>query len=111
AHQPVLIELPVLVAIAAEPIAAIIVPLVSETNRDSIFAERPNLLDQAVIKLAVPLSCEKCFDFCSTLDKLRSISPHAVDRIRKRDPSGIARVPCVFGHSRFLCGALNCKRR
>ena len=37
-HQPVLIELPVFVAIAAEPMAAIIVPLVSETNRDSILA-------------------------------------------------------------------------
>ena len=47
-HQPVLIELPVLVAIAAKPIAAIIVPFVGEANRDSVLAECPNFLDQAV---------------------------------------------------------------
>ena len=56
AHQPVLIELPVLVAIAAKPIAAIIVPFVGETNCDSVLAERPNLLDQAVIELAIPFA-------------------------------------------------------
>src|SRR5260370_33873144 len=44
-HQPVLVELPVLVAIAAEPIAAIVVPFVSEANRDSVLVECPNLLD------------------------------------------------------------------
>jgi hypothetical protein len=44
-HQPVLIELPVLVAIAAEPIAAIVVPFVGEANRDSVLVERPNLFD------------------------------------------------------------------
>jgi hypothetical protein len=44
-HQPVFIELPVLVAIAAEPIAAIVVPFVGEANRDSVLVERPNLFD------------------------------------------------------------------
>jgi len=105
-HQPVLIELPVFVAIAAEPMAAIIVPLVSETNRDSILAERPNLLDQAVMKLAIPLTCEKCLDFCSTLDKLSTIAPATVGRIGKRDLGWIARVPCIFRHSHLLRGAL-----
>ena len=55
-HQPMLIELPVLVAIDAEAIAALVVPLVGEANRDSVLAERPNLLDQAVVKLAIPLA-------------------------------------------------------
>jgi hypothetical protein len=58
-HQPVFIELPVLVAIAAEPIAAIVVPFVGEANRDSILAEGPNLLDQAIIKLAIPFAGQK----------------------------------------------------
>ena len=48
AHQPVLIELPVLVAIATKLIAAIIVPFVGEANHDSVLAECPNFLDQAV---------------------------------------------------------------
>jgi len=55
AHQPVLVELPILVAIAAKPIAAIIVPFVGEANRDSVLAKRPNLLDQTVIEFAIPL--------------------------------------------------------
>src|SRR3954471_24832361 len=54
-HQPMLIEFPVLVAIAAKPIAAVVVPFVSEANRDPVIAERPNLLDEAVVKLAIPL--------------------------------------------------------
>src|SRR5499427_3804778 len=80
-HQPVLIELPVLVAIAAKPVAAIIMPFVGEANRDSVLAECPNFLDQAVVKLAIPLTCQKCFDFRTTLDELRAIAPATVDRV------------------------------
>jgi len=105
-HQPVLIELPVLVAIAAKPIAAIIVPFVGEANRDSVLAKRPNLLDQAVIELAIPLARQKCFDFRSTVDKLGAITPATVRRVGERDPGRIARVPCIFGHSHFLRGGL-----
>src|SRR5262250_1756265 len=93
-HQPVLIELPVLVAIAAKPIAAIIVPCVGEANRDSVLAKRPNRLDQAVIELAIPLARQKCFDFRSTLDKFRAIAPATVCCVGKRNASGVARVPC-----------------
>src|SRR5262249_23249483 len=110
-HQPVLIELPVLVAIAAKPIAAIIVPFVGEANRDSVLAKRPNLLDQAVIELTIPLARQKSFDFRSTLDELGAITPTTVRRVGKRDPGRIARVPCVLGHSRFLRGTLDCKGR
>src|SRR5215472_12813389 len=106
-HQPMLIELPVLVAIAAEPIAAIVVPLVGEANRDSVLEECPNLLDQAVVKLAIPLTDQKCFDFRPTLDKLRTIAPATVDRVGERDPGRIARVPCIFGHSRLLRGGFS----
>jgi hypothetical protein len=42
AHQAVLIELPILVAVAAKPIATVVVPLVGETNRDAVFAESPD---------------------------------------------------------------------
>src|SRR6516162_1229866 len=111
AHQPVLIELPVLVAIAAKPIAAIVVPFVGEANRDSVLAERPNLLDQAVIELAIPLARQKCLNFRSTADKLSAIAPATVDRVGERDPSRIACVPCIFGHSRLLCSGLGTEGR
>src|SRR5579864_4958288 len=104
-HQAVFIEFPVLVAIATKPTAAIVMPFVGEADRDSVPAERPDLFDQAVVKLAVPFARQKCLDFRATPEKLRAIAPAAVGRIGKRDPSGIPRVPCVFGHSRLLrCG-------
>jgi hypothetical protein len=52
-----LVVLPILVAIGAEPIAGIIVVFVGEPHCDAIFGERPQFLDQAVIQLALPLSC------------------------------------------------------
>ena len=39
AHQAVVIEFPVLVAIAAKPVAAIIMPFVGETHCDAVLAE------------------------------------------------------------------------
>src|SRR5437868_15482761 len=78
AHQPVLIELPVLVAIAAEPIAAVVAPFVREANGNPVLAERPNLLDQAVVELALPFARQKCFDFRADLDELRAIAPATV---------------------------------
>src|ERR1700730_5037123 len=106
AHEAMRIELPVLVAIAAKPVAAIIVPFVGEANRNSVLAERPDLLDQAVVKLAVPFAREEGFDGGATLDKLRAIAPATVYCVGKRNASGVAGVPCVFGHSHLLCGGL-----
>jgi hypothetical protein len=37
------------------------VPFVGEANRDSVLTKRPNLLDQAVIELAIPLARKKGF--------------------------------------------------
>ena len=56
AHQPVVVEFPVLIAVAAEPVTAVVVPLIGEAHGDAITAERPELLDQAIIELAVPLA-------------------------------------------------------
>src|SRR5271155_321337 len=49
AHEPVLVKLPVFVAIAAKPIAAIVVPFIGEADSDAVIAERPQLLDQAIV--------------------------------------------------------------
>src|SRR5215469_6681258 len=111
AHQSLLIKFPVLVAIAAEPIAAVVMPFVSKPYSDTIFAKCPDLLDQAVIQLPAPLARQKRLNGGATQKKFRSVSPDAVDRISKRNTIGIARIPCVFGHSGFLGGALDRKRR
>src|SRR5215831_13795884 len=111
AHQSLLIKFPILVAIAAEPIAAVVMPFVRKPYCDTVLTKGPDLLNQAVIQLPAPLARQKCLNGGTALKELRSISPDAVHRIRKRNTTGIARIPCVFGHASLLRGALDRERR
>ena len=49
-HQTMVIKLPVLIAVGAEPIPGVIATFVSEANGDAVARERPELLNQAVIQ-------------------------------------------------------------
>src|SRR5262249_28819123 len=60
AHQSLLVKFPVLVAIAAEPIAAVVMPFVSKPYRDTVLAKCPDFLDEAVIQLLAPFARQKC---------------------------------------------------
>jgi hypothetical protein len=60
AHQALLVEFPIFVAIAAEPIAAVVMPFVSEPYRDAVLAKGPDFLDQAIVQLPVPFGCQEC---------------------------------------------------
>src|SRR5712664_1685190 len=75
AHQTVLVELPVLVAIGPEPVPGIVVPFVREPNGDTISVEGPKLFNQAVIELLRPLALEERDDLRSSVHELRPISP------------------------------------
>ena len=66
-HQAVLVEFPVLVAVAAEPIVAVVMPFIGEADDDAVLVEDPDFLDQAVVELAAPLARQKCFDGCAAL--------------------------------------------
>ena len=55
AHQTVLVEFPIFIAVAAEPVAAIVAPFVGETRGDTILPKCPELLDQPVVELAIHL--------------------------------------------------------
>jgi hypothetical protein len=48
AHQAMPVEFPVLVAIAAEPVSAVIMPFIGKADGDTIRAEGPHFLDQPV---------------------------------------------------------------
>src|SRR5579872_7488732 len=48
AHQAVLVELPLLVAVGAKPVAAGVVPFVLKPHRDAVAVERPEILDQTI---------------------------------------------------------------
>jgi hypothetical protein len=45
AHQPVLIELPIFIAIRAKPIPGVIVPFRRKPHGDTVFLKRPKLFD------------------------------------------------------------------
>jgi hypothetical protein len=96
AHQAVLVEFPVLVAVAAEPVAAVVVPLIGEAHGDAVLMKGPDFLDQAVVQLVLPLAPKERFDGIAPFDEFRTVPPAAVDRVGERNASGIARIPRVF---------------
>src|SRR5580693_1965078 len=110
-HQAVLVELPVLVPIAAKPMPAVVVPLVSESDRDTVAGECPQLLDQAIVELAVPFAYQEGLDGLAAAEELRAVAPAAVGRIGERHTLGIPGVPGVFGQAHFLRRGLGIERR
>src|SRR5262245_36816074 len=96
-HSTVGVEFPVFIAVAAEPIEAVVMPLISKAHCNTIFMERPNLFDQPVVELAVPFAGQESNDGLATDQKFCPISPNTVDAISESDLSRIARVPGVFG--------------
>ena len=101
AHQALGIELPVLVAVTAVPLAAIVVPLVGESNGDAVAAERPQFFDKAVVEFATPLPGEEGLDFRAAGDEFGAVAPDAVRRIGQGDLGGVAPVPRILGKACF----------
>src|SRR4051794_469542 len=78
AHQAVVVELPVLVAVGAEPVAGVVVPLVGEPDGDAVPGEHPQLLDEPVIQFAGPLAGEEVLDRRPAGKELRPVAPLGV---------------------------------
>ena len=74
-HKPIIVELPVLIAVGAIPVIRVVAPLVSETYGDPVPSKRPHFLDQPVVQLLAPLARKKSNDFVSSVDELRSVPP------------------------------------
>src|SRR3984885_4646733 len=110
-HQPLLIELPVLVAVGAKMLPAIVVPLIGEADRNPITGERPELLDQAVVQLPTPLASEKRHDLGAPLDELGPVSPDAILGVSERDSARIAAVPAVLRRPDLLRGSFGSEGR
>ena len=110
AHQALLVELPVLVAVAAKPVAAVVVPLIGEAHGDAVLAKGPDFLDQPVVELAVPFARQERLDGLATLEELGAVAPAAVGRVGERDASRIAGVPRVLGQACLLRGGLGGER-
>ena len=55
-HQTGFIELPVFVAIGAEPVVGIIMPLIGKPDGNSVTVESPQFFDKPVIQFADPFA-------------------------------------------------------
>src|SRR5437762_9204249 len=110
-RQAVLVELPLLVAMGAKPACRRIARLVDEADGDAVCGEGPDLLDEAVLELALPLAGEKGLDCRPPFEELRTISPPAVFRVCERDACGVAAVPCILGEPGLLRGGFGVERR
>src|ERR1041385_5342425 len=84
-HQSELVELPVLVAVAAEPVARIVAPFIGEAHGDARALERPDVLDEPVVELLCPLALQELDDGRTTRQELGAIAPRTIYRVRERD--------------------------
>src|SRR5215510_206637 len=101
-HQALVVELPVLVAVRAEPVSGIVVALVGETDGDAAPLEGPQLLDEAIVELAGPLPGEESDDLLASVEELRAVPPARVGGVGLGDLLGIAGVPGILGQTDLL---------
>lgn len=110
-HQAVLCEFPALVTIRAEPLAAVVAKFLGVTYSDAVAGESPELLDEAVFMLFVPLARQKCLGFFTVGGEFDAVPPAGVQCVGQSDLGGIAAVPAVFGQTDFFdCGDFGCQR-
>src|ERR1044072_1257778 len=110
-HEPAIVELPVLVAVGAMPIARIVVPLIRETNSNAIPLAGPKFFDEPIVQLPGPFARKKLLDRFPASEELRAVAPDAVGRIGQRYSAWITRIPGVLRHPHLLSGGLGGERR
>src|SRR5690606_8342842 len=109
-HQPALVELPVLVAVAAVPGPGRIVGLVLEAHGDAVARERPQRLAQGVVELALPLLGQELDDRVPAAQEPVPVAPDRVLAVGERHPVRIAGVPGVLGGLDLLLRGLEGER-
>src|SRR5580693_1738968 len=73
-HQALGVEFPVLIAIAAKPLAGVIMPFVGKSHRDAWPVAGPQFFDQAVIEFLGPLAQQKLSHLLASNWKLGAIA-------------------------------------
>src|SRR5262249_26936914 len=110
-HQTFRVELPILISIAAEPAAGIIVPFIGKAYGDPVFTERPHFLDQTIIELAIPFARKERHDFLAAMNEFGAVAPDAVGRVGLGNAGGLARIPSILGEPRLLRRGFGTKGR
>ena len=111
AHQALVVELPQLVAVAAEPLARRVVPLVLEPDGDPVAAEPPEALAQDVVELALPLGGQERDDLLAAGEEGVAVPPDRVGGVGEADAVGVASVPGVLGGLHLAQGRVLVERR
>src|SRR5215471_21518109 len=84
-HQAVLAKLPILVSVGAKPVPAVVVPLIGKTHRNPVVPGGPELLDEPIVQLALPLAGEEGDDRLTAPHEFGAVPPVAIDSVGKRD--------------------------
>jgi hypothetical protein len=63
----VFVKFPILVPVAAKPIATVVVALIGKTNRDAVLSESPGFLNEPVVEFTLPFPGQEFFDRGATL--------------------------------------------
>src|SRR3546814_9884893 len=76
-HQALGVEFPLLVAMAAIPLAAVVMPFIGEAHGDVVAGIGPDLLDQAVVHFALPFALQQGPDGRAPFDEFGTVGPAA----------------------------------
>lgn len=101
AHETVGFELPQFVAVAAPPLAVVVVPLVLESDGDAVAAEAPQFLSKCVVLLTLPFRGKEVDDGGTADDVQVPVPPDRVRCVGEGDLLRVAAVPpssaaCTF---------------
>src|SRR5262249_20900697 len=110
-HQPFLVELPQLVAVAAVPLPRGVVRLVLEPDGDAVAMPGPRVLAQRIVQSPAPLGAQDLDDLRPAGADLVPVPPHRVLGVGPRDPLRVAGVPRVLGGLYLLPGGFLGERR
>src|SRR5262245_14627437 len=94
-------------------LAAVVVPLVGKAHGDPVPGEGPELLDETVVELSVPLAREKVNDRETPLKELAPVAPAAVLAVGEGHSVPITAVPGVLRETDLprcgFCGESYCE--
>ncbi|MNC60807.1 hypothetical protein D3C75_1107100 [compost metagenome] len=85
-------------------------PFIGITHGNSVVGERPQLLDQPIIKLLGPLAGQEAFGFFAVIGELGAIAPLSVQGIGQGHTLRVPGVPAVFGQANFFNGRFTGER-
>jgi hypothetical protein len=113
-HQAVVVagvKLPILITVRAVPLSRCRrLVFVTKSHGNTIVRIGPQLLDETILGLVLPLLGQKSAYGLPAGDELIAVAPHRVDRISEFHPIGIATIPSVFGEMDFARGRVSGKR-